>query len=64
MGLAAWYIFCAACFAWWVYEPKKRPERNVTKEWLAQVIASSDPLEDYLYETSNVVEIHKNAKTK
>jgi hypothetical protein len=64
-GLFVWYVFCAFCFAWWVYEPKKRPARNVTKEWLAQIIASSDPLEDFLYDTNDsIVEREKNAKTK
>lgn len=50
-GLLVWYALCVVGFMWSVYEPSQKKAPNRVKEWLAQLVASSDPLPDYLYDT-------------
>jgi len=49
-GLLVWYALCVVGFCWSVYEPYQKKAPNRVKEWLAQLVASSDPLPDYLYD--------------
>jgi hypothetical protein len=48
--LLLWYTICAFGFGWVVYQPGYEKTQNGVKEWLAQLVASSDPLPDYLYD--------------
>jgi hypothetical protein len=50
-GLLIWYlvVLCGLLVA--IREPKpKKPQRSQAREWLAQLVASSDPMPDYLYD--------------
>lgn len=50
-GLLIWYlvVLCGLLVA--IHEPDPDPPpRSHAREWLAQLVASSDPLHDYLYE--------------
>lgn len=51
-GLLIWYlvVLCGLLVA--IHEPDPDPPpRSHAREWLAQLVASSDPLPDYLYDT-------------
>lgn len=50
-GLLIWYAVCLVGLLVAIHEPaQQKPERNPGREWLAQVLASCDPLPDYLYD--------------
>lgn len=59
-GLLVWYLVCAIGFAWFVHAPVKKKEPNRVKEWLAQLVASSDPLEDFLYDQDTPQKIERH----
>lgn len=49
--LLVWYLVVLVGLLVAIHEPAStRTERSHAREWLAQLIASSDPMPDYLYE--------------
>jgi hypothetical protein len=49
--LLIWYAACLVGVLVSIRERKpQRPPRNHVKEWFSQLIASTDPMHDYLYD--------------
>jgi hypothetical protein len=63
--LLVWYVVVLCGFLVAIHEPAPtRPERSQARDWVAQLIASSDPWTDYLYEQeeSKPMELMKDGR--